>query len=469
MDGAPQLTCVRHQRPTRITCVTCDTPICPDCAIRTEVGYKCPDHASKPAPAKSSRFGAVVVILGVVGILGFAQLARSTGRGEPSKPPCPTETAPDVGIGSEGGAHWTEISPAGLCGRYKAAAVWTGSAMLLWGGENCAGAACPTPRAPHLADGASYVPATNAWRKLPRSPLSARAPAASAWTGTDMVVWGGVGDDYLADGAAYNPARDRWRMLAPAPISPRDSVMSAWTGRELLVWGGADFDELFGDGAVYDAGADQWRKIAEGPLGPRAGGVTAWTGREMVVWGGVDRPGGREFTDGAAYDPATDRWRTIAASPLAGRDDPAAAWTGRELLVWGGSAASGAFFANGAVYDPATDRWRAMTNTAFAPRTAPAAVWSGRELLIWGGISLPGASANRPVDRILEPRTSLTPRDDGAAYDPATNRWRPLEAVPLLGRGFPMAVWDGNGMLMWGGLVVVSSPASSSEGVRYTP
>src|SRR4051812_18863099 len=166
VDGAPQLTCVRHQRPTRITCVTCDTPICPDCAIRTEVGYKCPDHASRPAPARSSRFGAVVVVLGVVGILGFAQLARSTGRGDPAKPPCPTETAPDVGIGSGAGPHWAEMSFSGLCGRYSVAQAWTGNEWLIWGGENCAGTACPSINAAHMADGSAYKPSTNTWRKL---------------------------------------------------------------------------------------------------------------------------------------------------------------------------------------------------------------------------------------------------------------------------------------------------------------
>jgi len=90
-------------------------------------------------------------------------------------------------------------------------------------------------------------------------------------------------------------------------------------------------------------------------------------------------------------------------------------------------------------------------------------------MVLWGGIGLPGATDTGPLDQIIRRRTLLTPLDDGAAYDPATDRWRRLEAVPLLGRGFPMAVWDGAGMLMWGGLVVVSSPASSSEGVRYSP
>jgi hypothetical protein len=189
----------------------------------------------------------------------------------------------------------------------------------------------------------------------------------------------------------------------------------------------------------------------------------AWTGREMVVWSGSERD------DGAAYDPDADRWRSIAAAPVRGRYSPATVWTGRELLVWGGDSEQLFFADDGAAYDPAADRWRALPPAPVSARTAPAAVWSGREMLLWGGIAPPGAGENSPLDRIIERRSLLTPVDDGAAYDPATNRWRVLEPVPLLGRGFPVSAWDGQGMIVWGGLVVVASPASASEGVRYTP
>jgi hypothetical protein len=89
---------------------------------------------------------------------------------------------------------------------------------------------------------------------------------------------------------------------------------------------------------------------------------------------------------------------------------------------------------------------------------------------VWGGVGRPGASgANDPLARVLQPRTDLTLLEDGAAYDPATDRWRTLEPVSLLGRGFPVTTWTGQEMVVWGGLVAVSSPASASDGVRYRP
>ncbi len=44
--------CARHPRvDTLLTCVTCGTPICPDCMVETPVGMKCPDCARSPVPA----------------------------------------------------------------------------------------------------------------------------------------------------------------------------------------------------------------------------------------------------------------------------------------------------------------------------------------------------------------------------------------------------------------------------------
>ena len=461
MDGPGELTCTRHLKPTRITCVTCDTPICPECAIRTEVGLKCPEHASKPPAPTRSRWSTFAIPVVFLLLLGVAQLVRTTGRGDPATPRCPTETAPDVGIGpAGGGTHWREMSPSSLCGRYDASVAWTGQELLIWGGESCAGASCPNDRAPHLADGAAYNAANDAWRKLATAPLSGREAAATVWTGTEMLVWGGTtGQALLADGAAYNPAEDTWRALAAAPLSPRNGAGAVWTGREMVVWGGSDAD----DGAAYDPAADRWRSIARAPLQGRTAPVVAWSGREMVVWAG------NEFDDGAAYDPAADQWRRIAGAPVPGRARAATVWTGRELLVWGGDNGRDFVADDGAAYDPAADRWRLLPPAPLGARTAPAGVWTGREMVLWGGIGLPGAGDNSPLDTIVERRTLLYPVADGAAYDPATNRWRTLEPVPLLGRGFPIAAWDGQGMILWGGLVVVSSPASASEGVRYTP
>lgn len=39
------LRCAEHGRATRLTCVTCGRPICPECLVQTPVGFKCGDDA----------------------------------------------------------------------------------------------------------------------------------------------------------------------------------------------------------------------------------------------------------------------------------------------------------------------------------------------------------------------------------------------------------------------------------------
>jgi hypothetical protein len=57
---------------------------------------------------------------------------------------------------------------------------------------------------------------------------------------------------------------------------------------------------------------------------------------------------------------------------------------------------------------------------------------------------------------------------DGAAYDPANDSWRPLAPAPLAGRRGFAEVWTGQEMLVWGG----AGPTGNSlfgDGVAYDP
>ena len=53
---AEELTCARDGTPTRLTCVECGVPICPQCYVRTPVGMKCRAHgAAKPTTVAGGR------------------------------------------------------------------------------------------------------------------------------------------------------------------------------------------------------------------------------------------------------------------------------------------------------------------------------------------------------------------------------------------------------------------------------
>ena len=294
--------------------------------------------------------------------------------------------------GDRGGTGWRAVAAAPLSGRFLPAAAWTGAEMLVWGGAGCQGACSGQGIRAH-ADGAAYNPTTDTWRSLPPSPLAARTGALAVWSGRELIVWGGmVGERFVADGAAFDAAGNRWRSLPPSPLAGRLAA----------------------------------------PQGTVAQVPGVWTGREMVVWGegaGVDRPD-PDLPAGAAYDPVADRWRVLAPAPVAPRI-AVPVWTGQEMVVWGGQSGS-RYFDDGAAYDPVADRWRTLPASPLAARFT-FAVWSGAQMLVWGG-----ESSERAFD-------------DGAAYEPATDRWTPLPRSPMAERRGFAQIWTGEEMVVWGG------------------
>lgn len=269
----------------------------------------------------------------------------------------------------------------------------------------------PDP-SPAMVDLASELP--EGWSELP-APPEVRSGAATAWTGSQLLVWGGYeylgGDeDPSADGFMFNVVTRRWESLPPSPIEGRSDAAFAWTGRELLIWGGWDggFRDppYFGDGAAFDPVVGTWRMLPPAPIGARTA-FSVWTGRELVVWGSRERTARR--IDGAAYDPITNAWRSIPDGPIS-ITDGSAVWTGDEMIVFGaaldGNNHADTPTAIAAAYDPEADAWRELPPSGLSPQ-AMTASWLGDELIAWD------------YDQA------------SAAYDPIDDAWRPLERVPL--------------------------------------
>lgn len=362
--------------------------------------------------------------------------------------------------GTEGA--WSPTSENGaLQGRYLANAVWSGTEMLVFGGFYCSSVyGC--------ADGELYNPATDTWTPIPSLPYP-HPEAESVWAGTELMIWGGQGHlaNFFGDGEAYSPASDAWHPVsAKGEPSGRDQGSIVWTGNEVLIWGGAgDSDvcasEICGDGGRYDPAADTWKPMSgAGAPSPRSNQGTVWTGTEMVVWGGRCSSG--LCAGGGAYNPASDTWRPInqkGAPPAA--YEQAAVWTGTEMLVWGGRCQADPCSGGGA-YNPTSDTWRPISALgAPSARTDATAVWTGSEMLVWGGQG-PQVTAQYPAVF-----------GDGAAYNPATDAWRPL---PVDGAPSPrhehVAVWTGTEMLIWGGEGQGSFDQRTpifGDGAAYTP
>ncbi len=306
---------------------------------------------------------------------------------------------------------WTPISTVGApIPRSGHSSVWTGKAMIVWGGSNWDAGG-------YLNTGGRYDPSTDTW--TPVSTLGAPPPGyyrpAAVWTGSEMIVLSGDG------GARYNPATDTWTPVSTLGAPPSSYYSAAvWTGSEMIVFSG-------GGGARYNPATDTWTPISTVDAPPWFGAPPVWTGTEMIVFGNCRVH---------LYDPETDTWR-LASACWGGRPElnATAVWTGTSMVVWGGTDGGGSRINRGAGYSPVNDNWTPIS-TMQAPRTPwGSAVWAGVSMITWGGWDTPTGT-----DR----------------YDPVIDTWSPVHA-PIAGT----TVWTGQEIIWWDGW--------SATGGRYDP
>ena len=115
-----------------------------------------------------------------------------------------------VGFAYDAAANrWRRLPPM-ESPRFNGATVWSGKELLIWGGSETAGGGAPVIP-PH---GVAYDPRGNRWSPLPQAPLLGRLDPTAVWTGRALIVWGGdrpktplgTGTTYFNDGAAFAPA-----------------------------------------------------------------------------------------------------------------------------------------------------------------------------------------------------------------------------------------------------------------------
>ena len=337
-------------------------------------------------------------------------------------------------------------------GRYRHTAIWTGSEMIVWGGSLGNG----------INTGGRYNPSTDSW--LPTSTganvPSGRYQHTAIWSGSEMIVWGGgTNTSSFNNGGRYNPVTDSWAptdLFSPS-ISPlnRRGHTAVWTGSEMIVWGGVSIATggPTNTGGRYNPATAAWTLTSTGTNSPtgngRYGHTAVWTGNEMIIWGGTD--GAQEYSAGYRYNPLTDSWTltSIGANAPSGRQYHAAVWTGTEMIVWGGSTLN---VNTGGRYNVSTDSWTPTSTGANVPagRSYPTAVWTGTEMIVWGGAKL------NNVNSLF---------NTGGRYNPSTDSW----AATSTGANVPpastyhTAVWTGTRMIVWGGF------GSSNTGAQYDP
>ena len=116
--------------------------------------------------------------------------------------------------------------------------MWTGTELIVWGGVNAAGTALDT--------GGRYNPTTDSWASSSlvnatgTNVPSARQLHTAVWTGTTMIVWGGTPDapaNALNTGGSLRPGDGRVGGFlltngAGATFPPAARTITGWSGPE---------------------------------------------------------------------------------------------------------------------------------------------------------------------------------------------------------------------------------------------
>jgi N-acetylneuraminic acid mutarotase len=320
-------------------------------------------------------------------------------------------------------------------------ALWTGTEMIIWGGQSDTEA---------FNTGGRYNPTTDTWTLMSTNGApSPQIGASAVWTGSNLVVWGNSGP---VRGARYNPSSDTWSAMSTvgAP-NPRTAHSVVWTGTYMILWGGLESGVYLNNGFRYNPSTDAWSPVSASSLAIRAYHSAVAAGTEMIVWGGSETHScgflcsfRTNYNDGARYNPSSNTWQpmTTAGAPQA-RSDHSAVWTGAEMVIWGGKSGSGTFafgtnINSGARYNPSLNSWTPMTSVgAPSPRQIPAMFWTGNRVLLWGGV---------------DDDTGGTNVNNGARYNPANNTWLAMTTTNAPApRGGHTAVFSGAELILWGG------------------
>lgn len=322
-------------------------------------------------------------------------------------------------------------------------AVWTGSQMVIWGGDNIDDTALQT--------GGRYDPDTNTWQTTTGTGApDPRTGHTAVWAENRMWVFGG-GPGNFNDGASYDPVSNSWSAISDAPNS-MGSHRAVWTGQEMLAFGGILTTAV----QRYDLQDDSWKAFNPGTAPVfRHRYQAVWTGSDFFVFGGYyEDASGDSIYPGSAgrFDPLTGEWSSVSmVNAPSAREEFVLQFTGERIVVWGGKTFNSVtqsydYHQDGAVYDLETNTWTSISQVnTLSDRSNPEWVWTGNVLCIWGGL--------RDEQRL----------SDGKRYNPATNSWQSM-TVPDYTYGGPYRGLLGG---VWTGQYVILNVTTGVVGARF--
>jgi hypothetical protein len=435
------LKCERHGELTRLTCVDCGKPICPKCAVRTEVGLKCEDDAQPAAiPEKAlammrpSRrplylgIGGAVLIVALIAIL----LTRGGDSGEK-----PQAELPPVGT-------WRQAPDlATIRGTTTAIVLKDGKVLVAGGGVG----AIPI-NAAELFDAASGT-----WKATGALNQGRRGHTAALMADGRVIVAGGRDADGepMDTTEIYDPGSGAWTVTAPMSIGRIGHSMTALPDGRVLVAGGTSRGPSGASGGqtirpdasaeIFDPRTNAWKATASMRTARFEHTATALPDGKVLIAGGQGPGEGGKITalvSAELYDPAADGFVSTTDLGEARTNHAAVLLNDRSsVLVMGGAGGANADVSLGTaeLFDSRTGSWTGVSPLTGARTGQTATLLADGRVLVAGGEDAERGS-----------RRSLTTSE---VYDPQTREWRSggamqcprsEQAAVLLGDGTVLVV-----------------------------
>ncbi len=342
------------------------------------------------------------------------------------------------------------------------------------------------------------VPRGGEWRPMAPSPLSPRHGSAATWTGTELVVVGGLtgfvcpptadcsgNGEPSVEATAYDPATDTWRRLpdAPVPVPSTEwpeaeagtAAVATWTGDEVAV-------VLEQEVLSLDPTTGQWRRQ---PITDAAAGTTPTVDDHTIVHASYDKSSKAGARTDWVLDPRTGVRTWLPPDPFGESYDRSLAWDGERF--WLLSMAVEHHFAahEGSPSRVAVlegDRWRIVDEETPELTYGQRWWWDGAKLVVAPAREAPG----RRFDPASEEWTLVAAPDETNCPLPAAGvgpDWVATQGGALIALGsgeatqvpdcsqtfggVATAVWADDELLVWGG----SDPKGrvTAAGLRWRP
>lgn len=252
------------------------------------------------------------------------------------------------------------------------------------------------------------IPTPNAppWTAIADYPTTVADPVCAEISGK-IYCTGGTSSGFavLTSGNVYDPVNDSWSPIADMSVE-RDGPAGVAIGGKLYITGGRDFSaQTVNKLEIYDPGTNSWSTGADIPIA-NANSAGVNLNDRLYVIGGCDI-GTCGFKDVQVYDPVSNTWTTAADYPEPISWNSCGAIDG--LIYCAGGTAHNNDSKHAYAYDPGTNTW---TRLADMPQTQ----WGAATLAANGNLYLSGGITNN----------SSTATNEGFAYDPSSDAWRPI-------------------------------------------